>query len=421
VPTRPLDRPRPPGPAGERWVGNLAAYEADRLGFLLATRAEHGDLVAFDGRTTLVHGPELVSTLLRDRSGVVGIDQNFLQQRLSVVAADEVFRHRALLNPGLRPAAVLDVAPHVERLTHEHLSARTGGVPFDPLPVLERVISTAVAEHFFGAEGTPLPAQTARLLDSLAQVIGNPWALPASFPTPTRSRIKRQHLELRSEVVRLLERRVRGSAAYDDLAARVLAGRAHTDVEELPLTRVADLLIGSLLAAQRVPAAAAAWVLMLVADHPAWQPRARDDESSARAVVLEALRLYPPTWVIMRLTRRPVELGGYSFEAGHHFLLSPYVVHRDPRVFDEAGRFRPERWLGRRTPPECYLPFGVGRHRCPGVNLATVALVALVRAVLGLGEVSREAGAVAPDARTTLLPRGLRIQLRAGSPRALAG
>jgi cytochrome P450 len=414
-------RPGPPGPTGERWVGNLAAYEADRLGFLVATREEHGDLVGFDGRTALVHGPELVSTVLRDRTRSFEIDENFLQQRLSFAAADEVFRSRSLLNPGLRPAALLGVAPHVGQLARERLSGRAvAGAEPDPVPVLEGVISAAVARHFFGDEGAPLPGLTGRLLDALAQVIGNPWALPASFPTPTRHRIRRRHLELRCEVVTRLRSRVRRPGDYDDLAMHVVAARSTTGEHPLPLDRVADLLIGSLLAAQRVPAAAAAWMLMLVADHPEWQARARDDESAARAVVLEALRLYPPTWVIMRRATRSVRLGGFDFEPGHHFLISPFVLHRDPRVFEAPDVFQPERWTSQQPPPEAYVPFGAGRHRCPGVNLATVTLVALLRAVVELGNVTR-AGDVTPDARTTLLPRGLRIRVCAAVPGALAG
>ncbi len=401
-------------------MGNLAAYETDRLGFLLATREEHGDLVGFDGRTALVHGPALVSAVLRDRDGSFEIDENFLQQRLSIAAVDEVFRSRSLLNPGLRPAALLGVAPHVVQLAHEQLSGRAAaGVAFDPVPVFERVISAAVARHFFGDEGAGLPELTGRLLDALAQVIGNPWALPASFPTPTRRRIRRRHLELRGEVVSRLEARSRRPERYADLAARVVTARAAAHEARLPHDRVADLLIGSLLAAQRVPAAAAAWMSMLVADHPEWQTRARDDETVARAVVLEALRLYPPRWVIMRRATRNVRLGGFAFAPGHHFLISPYVVHRDPRVFEEPATFRPQRWMSQQSSPEGYVPFGAGRHRCPGSNLATVTLVALLRSIVRLGDVTR-AGDVTPDARTTLLPSGLQLRVCAAVPGFLA-
>ena len=400
----------PPGPAGERWVGNLAAYETDRLGFLLRSRDEFGDLVAFDRRTAIVHGPELVAQVLKDRDGRFEISENFLQQRLSTAAVDDIFRTRSLLNPRLRPSALGAVAGQVGDLVRERFAADVAaGVDFDPVPALEDVIASAVATHFFGAGGRDLPGLTGALLDALAGVIGNPWALPASFPTPTRRRIRRRHLLLRSRVVDLLRERDAAPARHDDLATQVLAARPAGE----PLTRIADLLIGSLLAAQRVPAAGASWLLMLVAHRPEWQERAACDETSARAVVAEALRLYPPTWIIMRSATRPVELAGYHFEAGHQFLISPYVLHRDPRVFPDPEDFRPERWLGPgRAVPPGYLPFGLGRHRCPGVNLATIALTAVLRALVGLGQVELACATVTADSRTTLLPRGLRVRVR---------
>ena len=132
--------------------------QADRLGFLVRTREEHGDLVAFDSRTAIVHGPALVAEVLKDREGAFEIRENFLQERLSVAAAEDVFSSRALLNPGLRPAAVVGMGTAVMELAHRRLSSRAAaGVDFDPLPVLEDVISSAVALHFLDRTARSCP------------------------------------------------------------------------------------------------------------------------------------------------------------------------------------------------------------------------------------------------------------------------
>ena len=108
-------RPGTRRPPGRRLVGNLQDYEEDRLGFLLAARADYGGLVAFDRRTTIVNDGRLARELLQDRARVLTIRENFLQERLSAEALDEVVRQRRLLNPGLRRSAVAgaasDVAP----------------------------------------------------------------------------------------------------------------------------------------------------------------------------------------------------------------------------------------------------------------------------------------------------------------------
>lgn len=400
---------RPPGPAGRVLVGNLQDFEADRLGFLMAARDEFGDVVAFDRRTTIINGPTLAREVLEARDGRFEIRENFLQESLTAAQMAEVIGTRKLLNPGLRRTAVSTVGPVVAASLRQRLTNMPDAEPFDPVPVMEDVISGAVAQHYFGPEGHSLSVGTRALLDALSVVIGNPFALPAAWRSPSRRRIRARHRELRDSVVDLLERREADPAGYRDLAAVALGAR---DRREQSIVRIADLLIGSLLAAQRVPAAAAGWMLMLVADHRHVQERLRGDAGGlALAVVMETLRLYPTTWLLARTASREVTLGGYVFSAGHNFLVSPYVIHRDGRHAQAPGSFVPERWAGGGGPVDVYLPFGRGRHRCPGSDLATQALVAALLCVVDGWGIERLPGHVTPDPRTTLLPVGLRVRL----------
>jgi cytochrome P450 len=63
------------------------------------------------------------------------------------------------------------------------------------------------------------------------------------------------------------------------------------------------------------------------------------------AVVLEALRLYSPAYMVGRCASRPVQLAGYSLPAGTTVLVSPYLLHRDARLWRDERRFQPQRWL----------------------------------------------------------------------------
>lgn len=396
----------PPGPRGERGCGNLAAYEADRLGFLLRARDEYGGVVRFGPRTTILSAPGAVASVLR-QSDNFAIRENFLQRRLSAAEQDEVRGLRATLSPGLRPTVLSQVPATVDRHLVPALD-RLGAGCFDPLPVMESVISSAVAELYFGPDGRPLPEMLANLLDELSQVIGNPFALPERWRSPVRRRIAAQHELLRTQVTRILAARLDAPDAYDDLAAGVIA-RAGT---RYPLTRVADMVIGSLLASQRVPAAAASWLCLALADHPYLQEQITTDPDVAQRVVLEALRLFPPTWLLVRTATRPVEVGGYSFAAGHHFMISPYVQHRDTEAFPDPTAFRPDRWLRPPRDPGQFLPFGAGVHVCPGRHLATRVLIAIAQGVTTRYRIVRTPGTVTANPRTTLLPDGLRTALR---------
>lgn len=90
-------------------------------------------------------------------------------------------------------------------------------------------------------------------------------------------------------------------------------------------------------------------------------------------VLAESMRLYPPAWAMGREAVRDFALGEWSFPAGTTVLMSQYVMHRDPRYFDDPLKFVPERHTpearaGR--PRGTYLPFGMGPRQCIGESFA---------------------------------------------------
>lgn len=416
---------RPPGPRGRPFVGNLKAYEDDRLGFLLRTRDHYGDVVALDERTTVINGGRLAVELLLDRPKALALHENFLQERLSVAADEEAVSLRRLLNPGLRESTISSaLSPLVQRVDAEALDwLALSGEPVDPVPVLERAIAANVAAYYFGEEGQLLGLPLARLLDALSRTILDPFVLPWSSLSPARRATRRRYAVVHAEVCGLLKRR-QSTGALDDLAGQVVGA----DAGATPLSRLADLVIGSMLAGQRVPAAAGAWALMLIADRPEVQSLLRHEsrvvacEASLESVrasdiplavacVLESLRLYPATWLLSRRSVAPVSVGNYTFPAGHHFMVSPYVIHRDEREYREAESFKLERWTSATKPAGAYLPFGHGVHVCPGRHLATITLAVAILRLIGAGLIRRHGHQVTPNARTTLLPDGLRLSL----------
>ncbi|WP_377325827.1 cytochrome P450 [Pimelobacter simplex] len=407
--------PDPPGPS-RRWGAGLEEYERDRPGHLLRLREQYGDVVAFGHRTTVVNGPAAAATVLRsDRSfAILG---SFLGRRLTVEAARDRAQGRRHLNAGLRRTAVDGLAAAAEEAVLGELARavaasgpRSGFV--DPLRPLERAVSAVVTGFAFGrdagtAEASNVAGATAGLLDALSAVFGNPFALPVALPTPAHLRIRRRYQQLRSMVVPLVEQRVRATAS-DDFAAVVTASASAAG---LGVERIADLLIGALLAAYRVPAAAACWALLDLARNPLWSTRALAEPSVLRAVLVESGRLHPPTWLLRRVSTEPVRVGGYDFPAGQHFLVSPYVLHRDARSFPDPLRFEPGRWLGPAPAYGALLTFGNGAHRCPGRDAGDVILMSALRAVLRTYAVSDASSSVRLDARTTLVPSGLRLRL----------
>ena len=104
-----------------------------------------------------------------------------------------------------------------------------------------------------------------------------------------------------------------------------------------------------------------------------------------RAVIEEAMRLYPPAPMIGRMSRCADNLGGEQFPAGTTILISPWVLHRHSRLWSDPDIFEPERFLpGRREqiPRYAYLPFGAGPRVCVGMGFAMQEAVVVLATLI---------------------------------------
>jgi cytochrome P450 len=102
------------------------------------------------------------------------------------------------------------------------------------------------------------------------------------------------------------------------------------------------------------------------------------------AVLKESMRLYPPAYAFSRRVLADAEIGGYHVPAGSAVIMSQWVVHRDPRWFDQPNEFRPERWLtepSQSRPAYAYFPFGGGPRVCIGNTFAMLETILVVAAI----------------------------------------
>jgi cytochrome P450 len=133
-------------------------------------------------------------------------------------------------------------------------------------------------------------------------------------------------------------------------------------------------------------------------------------------VVKEALRLYPPAWIMSREALRDSVVGGYRVPAGTQLLISQWVMHRDPRFFDDPEEFRPDRWtdeLTKRLPRYAYFPFGGGARICIGSSFAMMQTMLVLATVAQKFQMKPVAGnQTLPNPSLTLRPQGgVRVML----------
>ncbi len=172
------------------------------------------------------------------------------------------------------------------------------------------------------------------------------------------------------------------------------------------------------------------WTLQLLAHHPDAQDRLTDEidtgagDDYLTATIHETLRVRPVfLFTIPRAVVSPLEIGGHLYRPPAHLAACTYLMHRNPDLYREPGRFLPDRFLEGQPRPPTWLPWGGGRKHCLGRHFAMLELKVLLREILARNRVLPVARTIeAPRWRSAIVvPRaGCRVRLspRRGACRA---
>jgi cytochrome P450 len=178
-------------------------------------------------------------------------------------------------------------------------------------------------------------------------------------------------------------RSARDLAERDDILSLLLQA---SDEEGRPMSdrELRDELMTLLVAGHETTATALSWAVELLARHPAELERleadvAGGDGAYLDAVIKETLRLRPVIALVLRKLMEPMEIGGRLLPAGASVAPSIYLVHRNPEVYPEPERFRPERFLEQPAGTYTWIPFGGGVRRCLGGAFAEFEMAVVLR------------------------------------------
>ncbi len=351
-------------------------------------------------------------------------------------------RQRRLLQPAFHQRQLQSYATVMVRAIERASAAWQAGQVRNVHEDMMGVTLNIVAETLFGADVSADAGHIGRTISELMEEFGRILGLAARFqppawvPTTANRRFRASARKVDEVILDIIDARRRspGGPGGDDLLSLLIRAR---DEDGSPMTdaQVRDEAVTLFLAGHETTALALTYSLYLLATHPECHARLADelgrvlggrtpglgDLESLKytdAVVLESMRLYPPAWVMARQSLTEVEIGGYHFPKRAEFVMSPWVLHRDPKSFADPEVFKPERWdgdLAHRLPRFAYFPFGGGPRVCIGNRFAMME-AKLVLAVA----IQRYRFEITPGAELTLLPsvtlrprHGVRLRLAA--------
>jgi cytochrome P450 len=319
----------------------------------------------------------------------------------SVILLDERahLSQRKLMLPAFHGERMEALTGLLEEVTEREVAAWPLDRPLALHPRLQALTMEVILRAVFGLDpGSRLDAIRERLAANLE--FGNH---PASVvPFLQRGRRFREFEQRRDEADALLfelidERRAAGEER-DDVLAMLLAAR-HEDGSPMSKQELRDELMTLLVAGHETTASELAWAFERLARTPEALRRlvaeidSGDGDAYMTATIQETLRRRPviPN-AAPRLTKEPVEIGGFRYPEGVALLANAYLIHHDPAIYPDPYAFRPERFLEQGPGTYTWIPFGGGRRRCLGASFAQLEMKVVLRAVL-----SRALPAPAPD------------------------
>jgi cytochrome P450 len=440
-------RSLPPGPRGQFLLGHIPAISRDQLGFLLDCARRYGDFVPLRfGRrlVVLLNNPRDVEDVLvtRQRNFAKGYFYRILGPLLGngllTSEGDFWLRQRRLAQPAFHRERISAYADTMVAYTQDVTTAWRDGeqrdVHADMMRLTLRVVGKTLFDTDFEADapeiGEALPSALHELNN---QMTGPEFLLPGGIPTPSRLRLRRAVRRLDPVVYRIIAERSADPVDHGDLLTALLRARDDNG-SRMTERQLRDEAMTIVLAGHETTALALTWSWYLLSEHPRALERLTAELDSvlagraptladvpklvyAEAVLSEAMRLYPPIFGIGRESIAECDLGGQTLPAGTNVYIVPFVIQRDPRLFDEPDAFRPDRWLdgpAKPLPRFAYFPFGGGPRLCMGQQFAMLEAVLVLSTIAQRWRLEHtgDRSAIQPVPALTLRPKqGMRVRV----------
>lgn len=414
---------RAPGPRRQGFTSPFRAFRADPPGFLVRCAREYGDIVHFKlgpRHYFLLSHPDYIKAVLVTNNGNFTKSRGLQRAKVllgeGLVTSEGEFhqRQRRLAQPAFHRQRLAAYASTMSRQTVELVNRWQNGQTRDIAHDMTRLTLAIVNKTLYNTDieakadeiGAAFTAcleasqrSPAWLFNSLPSVLDS---LVDQLPLPANERFRRARARLDATIYRLIAERRRSSDDQGDLLSMFLHGTDDQPAgERMTDKQLRDEVITIFLAGHETTASAMTWFWYLLSQHPEVEAKVHAEIDAVLdgslptldhlahlhytdMVLHEAMRLYPPVWLIGRQALNSFSVGGYHIPAGSLLILSPYVVHRDPRYFPDPTCFDPIRWTPEaraERPKFSFFPFGGGPRQCIGEAFAWMETALVVATV----------------------------------------
>jgi cytochrome P450 len=346
-------------------------------------------------------------------------------------------RHRKIMAPAFDPRSVASYAPVMAEAAHAFSAGwrRLGASgEVEIAAEMQALTMEIICRTMFSSDADELVAIAGVAMREAQECLafGPLDFIPVIGPMRIKAKQAAVHKIFRGmdvAIYRMIAAREKNlDDAPRDLLTRLMEARESEDGDRLSANEVRDEVITIFMAGHETTAVAMTFVWYLLSQYPEQEARLHEELEAVlggrgptaedlprlqytRMVIEEAMRIYPPAPAVsVRNAVADDEICGVKVRAGSRVLISPWVLHRHRKLWEEPERFDPERFSAERSVSRsrfAYLPFGAGPRVCIGAAFAMTEAV-LILATLAQRYRARlvEGQDIRLQTRITLRPRG---------------
>lgn len=448
--TKENPRKEPSGPKGYPLLGHIPAFFWDRLGFLSRCAAEYGDVVKLKiGELTfLLNNPEDIKHVLVTNSDNFDKGPRLTSPKGKRLSGEGLLtslgsvhlRQRRMMQPAFYRTSIQPFAETICNGVEHRLANWKSDTELNIGQEMMALAQHNIIRTVFGRNFDDSSGELARAITIRKKYVEHVYfsLLPFSEYLPPQLRHEYQQAMKRIDDIinREIKKRRDVVVPADDMLSLLMQAK-YDDGTGMTDKQIRDELLTLFSAGYETIGEALTWTWYLLSQNPEVDLRFRrelrevlgdripsvNDISKLRytgMILAESMRLYPPTWIFIRMARQDAILpSGFTIPAGSKLYLCQYVMHRNARYWANPERFDPERFTesAKKTRPQfAYFPFGGGIRVCIGeafAKMECMLALAFIAQRFALTLVSGQT--IVPKPHMTLRPKNqimMRIQQR---------
>ncbi len=411
----------PPHPHKQHWLfGNLLYFTKGKVDYIFESKKEVGDFFTIKNPirdVVVLTNPEWIKYVLVDNNK--NYTKSFAYEPIKLLLGNGLLtsegefwkRQRRLIQPAFYKESIN--AMSVVMLEESQLMLRKWQQKVVQNPTVNvsqdfyAFALNIVTKSLFVTD-TDIDIQRINTLVTRAQTVASeriqrPLSPPIWMPTLRNIRDKKILDELDSIIYGIITQRRKSGIIKHDLLDLLIHAKDEDTGEYMDDSQLRDEVITLFMAGHETTAVALTWISVLLARHPHIQDKVIEELCEVlpngkmpdyydvrqmqylRCVVDEAMRIYPPAWVVGRKTIHEDTIKGFHIPPNTNVVMPIIAVHRDPDIWEKPMDFVPERFFPENIKDKhkyAYFPFGGGPRLCIGNNFSYMSMYMLLAILL---------------------------------------